>query len=192
MQAQTFVFFGQVGSGKGTQVELLVDFLKKAQFCFIDLNFTANMENDLDLVSNNKQTKEKILDAFYKRLLNDIDNAKKIKSVAQVTTIPCPDCGKMLLKKNGKFGAFFGCEDRKNCGFVANIDEKGQPVKKQSKIYGPDPCPLCTSKMIKRKSKYGSFYGCENYPTCRGMRSEDGIIIDQKSNKKQNKKAKVK
>tara|TARA_B100000614_G_scaffold262909_1_gene300920 strand:+ start:421728 stop:423734 length:2007 start_codon:yes stop_codon:yes gene_type:complete len=158
----------------------VVKFLKDANFCFIDLQFTANMENDLDLISNQKATKENVLNVFYKRLLQDIDNAKKIKASAQMTGIPCPKCGTELMMKHGRFGSFFACQDKDNCGFTANVGEDGKPKEKAKKEYGPDPCPNCKAKMVKRKSKFGEFFGCEKYPECKGMRDMNGDEIKPK------------
>ena len=158
----------------------VIDFLKSANFCFIDLNFTAAMETDLDQIANKQAQKEKVLDQFYKRLLQDIDAGKKVKGVAQASGHKCPKCGKDLLKKHSRFGAFYACEDKEACGVITNIAEDGTPLEKKPKEYHSDPCHLCGSKLIKRQSKYGVFFGCSSYPKCKGMRQEDGTPIQPK------------
>jgi len=176
----------------------VVAFLKSANFCFIDLQFTANMENDLDDIANNKNSKEKVLDVFYKRLMTDIDNAKQIKQAAVKTGQFCPTCNKELLMRHGKFGSFFTCEDKENCTFKANVGKDGKPEKKAPKVYGTDACQKCQSKMIERKSKYGVFFGCEKFPSCRAMRDSAGDPIEpkkksfKKNGKKYSKKKSVK
>ncbi len=161
----------------------VVSFLKSVNFCFIDLNFTANMENDLDDISNKLKLKENVLDLFYKQLLQDIDRAKTIKTTSQKTGHLCPNCGKDLLKKHSRFGPFYGCSDKDNCGTIMNIGDDGSPVAKKVvvKQYGKDPCPTCNGKMVLRNSKMGEFYGCESYfKGCRGMRDKNGAPIEPK------------
>lgn len=172
----------------------VVEFLKRANFCFIDLQFTSAMESDLDLIAESKETKENVLHKFYVRLLTDIDAGKLIKDQGQVTKFNCPDCKKPLQMKHGKFGSFFSCEDRKECKYTANVGENGEPKEKEPpkpKVYGKDPCHLCGEKMIERTSKYGSFTGCSKYPKCRGMRDAAGdpIVKKKKVWKKKGKKS---
>lgn len=166
----------------------VIDFLKAANFCFIDLNFTSGMENDLDDIAEKKKQKEIVLDDFYKRLLRDIANGQTVKGAAQVSGHKCPKCGKNLLQKHSRFGAFYVCEDKEACGVICNVGEKGEPVEKKQKEYGPDPCQICGAKMVKRQSQYGVFYGCSAYPKCKGMRAEDGSPIEPKSGDKKPRK----
>lgn len=159
----------------------VVNFLKAANFCFIDLNFTSSMENDLDEIAEKKKQKEVVLDDFYKRLLKDIASGQTIKTSAQVSGHACLKCSKNLLQKFSRFGPFLACEDKENCGAIYNLGDKGEPVEKKQKEYGPDPCQLCGEKMVKRTSKFGIFFGCSAYPKCTGMRSEDGSPIEPKA-----------
>lgn len=163
----------------------VVEFLKKANFCFIDLTFTASMESDLDFIADTKKTKEDVLHDFYVRLLKDIEAGKKIKDQLQQTSFTCSDCSQPLLMKHGRNGSFFACPDRKGCGYTANVDSQGKPEQKKAvvKEYGTKPCPDCGSQMVKRQSKYGVFFGCSAFPKCRGMRDEHEEIIEKKPKK---------
>lgn len=164
----------------------VVDFCKSVNFCFIDIDFTSHVEEDLDLIADQKLTKNEALNKFYKRLKDDLDNANKIKIKNQQSDIPCPKCGKMLLKKHSQFGPFFSCPDRTDCKYKANIGEDGKPIEPQPKapkVYSTFLCPSCQGKMVQRKSKFGEFFGCDAYPKCSGMRKIDGSEI-VKSKKK--------
>lgn len=178
-----------------TQLGLKVaDFLVNANFCFIDLQFTSNMEEKLDKIGDKELTKLSVLNEFWNRLKDDLEKAKTIKQSASVTTIECPTCKKMLAKKHGRYGEFLACLD-KECKFTANIGPDGLPLVKvkKEKIYSTHECPLCKSKMLERIGKFGNFLGCEKYPNCRGMRKEDGSTIEPKQKKfrfaKKNKKS---
>lgn len=157
------------------------DFLVNANFCFMDLDFTSQMEEKLDKIGEKSLKKLGVLTEFWDRLKKDIDNATTMKQNLSVTSFECPKCKKMLLAKHGKFGSFFACPD-KECKFTANMDEEGKPKEKVPvvKVYGPDPCQHCQSKMVLRKS-YTEFYGCEAYPKCKGMRNVDGTIVEPKA-----------
>jgi len=163
------------------------DFLVRSNFCFIDLKFTADMEDDLDEISAAKKTKENVLNIFYKRLMQDMDVGRKMKDTISQTTVPCPDCSKMLLKKFGRQSVpFFACPDRKECGFTANIGADGKPEKKVAKqvVLSTHKCPICSELMAERSSKYGKFFGCSKFPKCRGMRDESGKEIKKSTGKK--------
>jgi len=158
------------------------NFLVGANFCFIDLKFTSEMEEKLDKISEKQLKKLGVLTQFWTRLKSDIDNATQMKNAASITNHDCPKCKKTkLLAKNGKFGAFLACPD-KECKFTANMDENGNPKEKVvvEKIYCTEVCHLCAEKMILRKGKYGDFYGCSQYPKCKGMRNADLTIVEPK------------
>lgn len=157
------------------------DFLVKSNFCFMDLNFTSDMEDKLDKIGEKELQKLFVLQEFWKRLKSDIDNATKLKHDASQTDIDCPSCKNKLLSKHGRFGNFYACSN-KECKFTANIGADGKPLEKvkKEKVYGNESCPLCSSKMILRNSKLGEFFGCEKYPKCFGMRDKNGNLIEKK------------
>lgn len=172
------------------------DFMKKVNFCFIDYNFTSEMESYLDDISNGKYDKVKLLSEYWERLKEDIENAKNIKKENSKTGFTCPQCGGELLKKHSKFGSFYGCENFSNkenkCDYTAKIGEDGSPIEKEKKEikYSDYDCPKCEKKMVEREGKYGTFYGCQQYPKCQGMRDKDGNPVESKKKKWAKKKKK--
>ena len=156
------------------------EFLEKSGFCFIDLDFTSKMEEKLDRITNKEAKKLDTLSEFWERLQKDITNAKSLKANASQTDFPCPKCKNMLALKHSKFGPFFACSEQKECGYTAIVGPDGEPKEKPPKEYGSEPCQLCSAKMVKRNSKMGGFFGCEKFPTCRGMRNLQGEPIEQK------------
>jgi DNA topoisomerase-1 len=165
------------------------DFLVAANFCFIDLSFTADMEEKLDEISNGKLEKVKALSAFWDRLKHDLENAKVVKSKNQTTTFKCPACEKkgkesLLLIKHSKFGMFMSCTEYSNkedqCTYTCKIGPNGEPVEKAPVVLKESEfdCPNCGKKLIIRTSKKsGSEYlGCRNWTdkNCAGFYSTDG------------------
>jgi DNA topoisomerase-1 len=174
------------------------DFLVESNFCFVDLNFTSEMEEKLDAVANKQADKVQTLSEFWERLKHDIANAKEKKKEIAKTGFPCPLCAKKgiksyLVKKYSKFGAFLGCERYKDkeypCKYIAQVGKDGKPVEKQKKKveYSEYLCPQCKAKMVVRESKYGKFLGCSKFPSCKGMRDIHGEEIKPKKGNKSKK-----
>jgi DNA topoisomerase-1 len=69
----------------------------------------------------------------------------------------CPDCGKPLAKKRGRFGPFIGCTGYPDCKYIKKTVQKTGVT-----------CPLCgQGELVRRRGRGRSvFYGCERYPDC--------------------------
>lgn len=72
----------------------------------------------------------------------------------QEVNIKCPNCGKNLVEKMGKFGPFFACPGYPECKYIHQETLKM-------------PCPKCGGKIVKRVSRRGTFWGCGGYPKCK-------------------------
>jgi len=175
----------------------VIDFLTAANFCFVDVKFTSEMEGKLDEVQSNSKPKLDVLNEFWTRLKQDIDHGKHIKQAQSETEYICPECGGKLLLKQSKFGQFFSCEhykkkkseddEGKSCSYTANVGEHGEPVEKVAKK-APEvlhfACKNCGSEMLKRTSKFGEFAGCSQYPKCKTTADLDGNFKEPKNYKK--------
>jgi DNA topoisomerase-1 len=132
----------------------------------INVEYTANMEKDLDSIAEGEKTKIDALSNFYEPFKNKIDYAYEHMSGPEIikTGEKCPNCGKDLVKRQGKYGEFICCEDRPNCDYVK---PKEITINENSK-----DCPKCKEgKLIVRHSKYGNFLGCSRFPDCDYMES---------------------
>jgi DNA topoisomerase I len=80
----------------------------------------------------------------------------------------CPKCKKnKLVKRDGKFGDYFSCEDSKGCSHIMKCVD-GKPVEKAVSTLSEHDCPKCKKKkLILRKGNKGDFYGCSGYPKCK-------------------------
>ena len=128
----------------------------------IDVEFTANMEQDLDNVEAGKQNWKELLDAFYKRFSASLSDAEKalegtrIKVPDEVSDEICDVCGRNLVVKIGRFGKFLACPGFPECKTTKPIVEKM-----------PGRCPKCGSTILKRTSKRGfAYYACEQGAKC--------------------------
>jgi len=123
-----------------------------------EVDFTAQMENNLDNIEKGKIRWITVLEDFYKPFADTLVTAtaemKDIKQEVQKTDQVCEKCGKPMLLKMGRFGQFLACSGYPECKTTASVPTG---VK----------CPKCGGDVVRRKSKKGStFYGCSKYPAC--------------------------
>lgn len=78
----------------------------------------------------------------------------------------CPECGKPLIIKLGKYGKFLSCSGFPDCEYAAPlaIDENGNAVE-ASETFGE--CPECGGTLIMKQGRFGKFIACDNYPKCK-------------------------
>jgi DNA topoisomerase-1 len=128
----------------------------------VDVEFTAQMEKNLDEVEDGKEDWVSIVDSFYKPLKEQIESAEEkidkitVEEQVEVTDIICDKCGKNMVIKKGKFGKFLACPGYPEC-------KNTKPLIEELDV----PCPKCGNKVVVRKTKKGRiFYGCSKYPEC--------------------------
>jgi len=179
----------------------VVKFLKAADMCFVDVDFTQQLENKLDMIVDDKLNHVDVLNEFWTRLKGDIEKGKDIKNQSQITEFKCPLCHGALLAKHSHWGSFFACSNYKrpktvkgkkveqegSCNYTAKKGEDGSPVEKTAappKEYASFPCSKCGAKMVKRTSKkFGTeFYGCEKFAQngCKSIADMEGIFKEPK------------
>lgn len=144
-----------------TETGLLVNDLVVEHFPdIVDLNFTAHMEADLDKVAEGSQEWVGVIDEFYQRFEPTVRRAQAEMpmSKAELEKIgkACPECGKDLVIRWGRYGKFVSCSGFPDCrhteAFLLKIDVK---------------CPKDGGDVVERKTrKQRIFYACSNYPNC--------------------------
>ena len=149
---------------KFVPTEIGIEITDKLQEYFnhlINVEYTANMENDLDKIAEGKVNWVNILKDFYKDFEPAVKNAFDAmpKKEAEQTGEMCPECGNPLVIRKGKYGKFTACSNYPTCKYI-KTDPK--------EIIEICDCPNCSGKIIEKKSKRGKlFYGCNNYPKCK-------------------------
>ena len=157
---------------------LTSDELQKFFNNFINVEYTSNMEDKLDLVAEKKYKKTEILSQF----LNDFDpsfeNAKKNmkKKEPQKLDKKCPLCNNDLVIRESRWGKFTGCSNYPNCKYN---DIKKEPKSKPKEV-GRN-CPKCSKSLVIRKNKKGEeFIGCSGFPKCRHVEKIDKGEVQKK------------
>jgi DNA topoisomerase-1 len=118
------------------------------------------MEENLDLIEEGEMNWTRVVDVFYRPFAADLETAsamiEKVEIKDEEAGKDCPECGKPMLIKYGRFGKFMACSGFPDCRHTESFTEEA----------GVD-CPLCGGAILALKSKKGRrFYGCSKYPDC--------------------------
>jgi DNA topoisomerase-1 len=149
------------GKFQPTELGFVVDSQLRRYFSdIVDIEFTAHMEDELDKVANESKDWVTVVQDFYTPFDQSLQNAaqlmERVKLEEQTDEI-CPECGKPLVIKFGRFGKFIACSGYPECKYT-----KPFLVKVGVK------CPQCGGEIVERRSKKKrTFYGCSNYPNCK-------------------------
>lgn len=141
--------------------ELVIEQMEEFFPEILNVEFTANMEGDLDHVEEGSEDWVKVLAEFYesfeKRLEFAEEEMKEIEIEDEVSDEICEKCGKHLVYKLGRFGKFLACSGFPEC-------RNTKPIIKDIGV----TCPKCKEgHVVERRSKKGRvFYGCDKYPEC--------------------------
>lgn len=133
----------------------------------INVEYTANMEHQLDEIAEGKETYVHALrtfdDTFEPLLQKAYDGMEKIE--AKKTGEMCPECGHELVERKGRFGTFVACSNYPSCKYVKKNEEE--------KEYTGEMCPQCGHPMIKKIGRFGPFEACSNYPSCKYIKAKE-------------------
>ena len=128
----------------------------------VDIRFTARMESSLDGVEDGATDWHAVLDDFYTGFSSSLEQAEKnlegihLKVPDEISAEICPQCGKNLVVKSGRFGRFLACPGYPECSFTMPLV-----------IEMPGKCPHCGARMLKRTSRKGyPYYACERREEC--------------------------
>ncbi len=140
----------------------------------VDEHFTAEMEDDLDSIEEGKNSMEEVLSGFWGSFEKQLVAAEStigsinVELPVETTDIICDKCGARMIVKNGRFGKFAACPGYPTCKNTKPLDAKeGEEEKKKDVPVSDMVCEKCGAPMVLRTGRYGSFYACSAYPTCK-------------------------
>ncbi|OGT25384.1 MAG: DNA topoisomerase I [Gammaproteobacteria bacterium RIFCSPLOWO2_02_FULL_42_14] len=157
---------------KPTDVGRIVNrFLTQYFTMYVDYNFTANLENELDAVACGEIEWIPVLETFWKPFIEKVEdvqeNVKRSDVTQEKMDEQCPKCGKDLSIRLGKRGRFIGCTAYPECDYTRNLAENEAQAKADAELVAGRVCPDCQSPLIIRHGRYGKFIGCSGYPKCK-------------------------
>ena len=138
--------------------EVVNKLLTENFFDIVNVEFTAQIENEFDRVAEGKEEWKQVLREFYPQFEQEVEKVDKelehVKLEVEVSDVKCDKCGRNMVVKMSRYGKFLACPGYPECKnvkpFVVTIDE---------------PCPVCGAKVQIRKTKRKrKYYICENNP----------------------------
>ncbi|WP_334332516.1 type I DNA topoisomerase [Companilactobacillus sp. HBUAS59544] len=145
-----------------TELGEIVDNLIQNYFPdIVNIDFTANLEDELDNIEEGKENWVKVVDRYYKPFAKELESAEDKIEKVQIKDEPagmdCDICGAPMVIKLGRYGKFYACSRFPDC-------RNTKPIVKEIGVV----CPKCKKgQVIERKSKKNRiFYGCSRYPDC--------------------------
>ncbi len=136
---------------------------------YVDYDFTANLEDDLDAVARGEKDWIPLMHDFWKpftKLIVEKEETVQRKDVTQeAMDEKCPECDKPLSIRLGRNGRFIGCTDYPTCSYTRNLNDDGESVKPE--FVEGRICPKCESPLVIKTGRYGKFIGCSGYPDCK-------------------------
>lgn len=141
---------------------------------YVDYNFTAELEDELDAVARGEEEWIPLLTKFWAPFKEQVETKDKEVQRSDVTQEildeDCPKCGKKLSSRLGRSGRFIGCTGYPECDYTRNIDGEERGSNEPEVVEGRK-CPKCESDLWIRTGKYGKFIGCSSYPKCKHIES---------------------
>lgn len=132
----------------------------------INVEYTAQMEKELDEIAEGHDDYETALTEFMKKFDPLLENAydKMEKIEPEKTGEKCPECGHDLVIRTGRYGKFVACSNYPECKYI-----KKEKVEVE---YTGENCPKCGSPMIYKTGRFGKFAACSNYPECKYIKND--------------------
>ena len=136
---------------------------------YVDYDFTAKLEDELDEISRGEKQWIPVLQHFWVAFKNLIDETEEKVQRSDVTQEKmdekCPECGKDLSIRLGRRGRFVGCTDYPTCKYTRDLNSDN--TSSEATVVEGRKCPECQNDLIIRHGKYGKFVGCSHYPDCK-------------------------
>jgi DNA topoisomerase-1 len=144
-------------------------FLSEHFHKYVDYDFTARLEDDLDAVSRGEREWRPLLKEFWTEFHQQVVDKEDVdRPGIEMMEEDCPKCGKKLSKRLGRNGYFIGCIGYPECDYTRNVDDEVGASNEPQIVEGRS-CPKCESALVIKRGRYGKFIGCSNYPNCKHM-----------------------
>jgi DNA topoisomerase-1 len=145
-------------------------FLTEYFTSYVDYDFTARLEDELDAVSRGEEDWIPLLEQFWRPFKDRIEHTQENVQRSDVTQEPideqCPKCAGQLAKRLGRNGLFIGCTNYPECDYTRDL-HADKAEQDEPEIVEGRSCPECGSDLSVKRGRYGKFIGCTAYPKCR-------------------------
>ncbi|MDT8375139.1 MAG: type I DNA topoisomerase [Mariprofundaceae bacterium] len=132
----------------------------------MDTSFTASVEDKLDAIARGEVEWKPVLREFWKSFKADVDKAAVAERPVETTGEKCPECGRPMVIKLGKYGKFLACTGYPECKVAQPLNGNGEQPEPE---LSDEKCDKCGAPMAIKLGKYGKFLGCSAYPACKNI-----------------------
>ncbi len=138
---------------------------------YVDYDFTAALEEELDAISRGEAEWTPLLKKFWDPFIALLRRKDQEVNKADITTEKtdkiCPECSKELVIKLGRSGRFLACSGFPDCRHTEPLNSDGKEV--EEPVISEEKCEKCDSPMLIKTGRYGKFLACSGYPKCKNI-----------------------
>ena len=169
--------------------DLLVDRFSE----FMEVDFTARLEADLDHIGEGKIKWVKVVKDFYNPFHKKLTEALAIPGKVKPQDIPteevCEKCGLPMVIRWGRHGRFLACSGFPECKNTRPLEGEKQS---EETVGTDEKCPKCGAPMVLKSGRFGKFLACSKYPECKTTKpiatgvkcpEDGGDIVERRSKK---------
>ncbi len=156
---------------------------------FVDVDFTAGMEDELDDVADGKLLWQPVVQKFYEPLEKALAIAgEAAPKQVEATDEKCTECERPMVIRWGRRGRFLACTGFPECKGTRPLEGEEQEAPQET----DEKCPQCGSNMVIRSGRFGKFMACSQYPQCKATKpigtgvkcpKDGGDIAERRSRK---------
>jgi DNA topoisomerase-1 len=132
----------------------------------MDPSFTASVEDKLDAIARGEVEWRPVLREFWGPFKADVDVAAVAERPTEATDEKCPECGKPMVIKLGKYGKFLACTGYPECKVAKPLNGDAEQAEPE---LSDEKCEKCGEPMAIKHGRYGKFLGCSAYPECKNI-----------------------
>ncbi len=154
---------------------LVTDLLVENFPDILDVEFTAQMEDELDKVEEGHLPWVQVLEDFYDPFQKNLEKAKlqmqDVKGKGVATDLKCDKCGAPMVIKLGRLGQFLACSNYPECKNTKEFrrNEAGE-IEILEERAAQETCEKCGGPMVIKTGRFGKFLACSNYPKCKNTK----------------------
>jgi DNA topoisomerase-1 len=132
---------------------------------FVDIGFTAEMEEELDDIAQGSRQWQPVVGQYYGPLEEAVKKASKATVVFEESDEECPECGAKMLVRWGRYGKFLACSRYPECKGAKPLEGE-----REVEVVADEFCQECGAQMVAKQGRFGKFLACSRYPECKGAR----------------------
>ncbi len=153
-----------------TEIGVVVNNLLVEHFPeIVDIGFTSHIEEEFDEIAAGGIKWNEVIREFYGPFHEHLEKKEaEVEKQVEISSTPCPHCGKPMLIKFGRMGKFLACPEPGSKVTLPLPEEQAEINALAEKTKG-ERCPLCGAPMEVKRGRFGYFLGCSRYPECKGV-----------------------